>query len=115
MLYRELTIMESTMGSAIDSISGSTGFSFIKVSFIRDCLQCFFFSAYSKDQKRQNECCRFCHREGQPDSCYLQKFFQAPHEWNEQQKLPQQLDQHTWNDLFCGLEIGGDHGRPSAE
>ena len=67
-----VTIMESTMGSAIDSISGSTGFSFIKVSFIRDCLQCFFFSACSEDQKRQNECCRFCHREGQPDSVQLE-------------------------------------------
>ena len=34
MLYRELTSIESTMGSAIERISGSTGFSFIKFSFI---------------------------------------------------------------------------------
>ena len=27
----------------MDKISGNTGFSFIKVSFIRDCLRCFFF------------------------------------------------------------------------
>ena len=34
MLYRLFTSMEITLGSAIESSSGSTGFSFIKVSFI---------------------------------------------------------------------------------
>ena len=34
MLYRELTSMEITLGSAMDNSSGSTGRSFIKVSFI---------------------------------------------------------------------------------
>ena len=34
MLYRLFTSMEMTLGSAMDTSSGSTGFSFIKVSFI---------------------------------------------------------------------------------
>ena len=34
MLYRLFTSMEITLGSAMDTNSGSTGFSFIKVSFI---------------------------------------------------------------------------------
>ena len=33
-LYSEFTIIEMTIGSAIDSISGNTGLSFIKFSFI---------------------------------------------------------------------------------
>jgi hypothetical protein len=34
MLYRELTSIDKTIGMAMDKISGNTGFSFIKVSFI---------------------------------------------------------------------------------
>ena len=34
MLYSELTSIDSTIGRAIESNSGSTGFSFMKVSFI---------------------------------------------------------------------------------
>ena len=41
MLYREFTSMDSTMGSAIEKISGRTGRSFINVSFIVVCLQIF--------------------------------------------------------------------------
>ena len=35
MLYREFTSMEKTIGSAMDARSGPTGFSFIKVSFMK--------------------------------------------------------------------------------
>ena|GEM_PF-3332060 len=34
MLYKELTSIEITIGSAIETSSGNTGFSFIKFSFI---------------------------------------------------------------------------------
>ena len=57
MLYKELTSIETTIGSAIDKISGSTGFSFIKLSFISILHFCFFPRTQKKPHNHPSDDC----------------------------------------------------------